>query len=98
MLGEKGCDLVTGTGPFPAVTGKQIFLFVPIEATVIAAFDEIPVGMINNGWTEGDAADALTINDRSYCGVSLPAMAQIYFDGPVTSITLTSGSGIVYYM
>lgn len=97
MLGKSGCDLVTGTDPFPAPTGKQIWLFIPMEATVIAAFDEIPVSMINNGWTAGDAADAVTVDDRSYCGVSLPAFAYIPFNGPVTSITLTSGSGMVYY-
>lgn len=98
MLGKNGCDLVTGTDAFPAATGKQIFAFIPMGNTVIAEFDEIPVSIINNGWTAGDAADAVTVNDRSYCGVSLPAMAYIPFNGPVTSITLTSGSGIVYYL
>jgi len=98
MLAKKGCDLVTGTDPFPAPTGKQIFMFKTNEATVIAEFDEIPVSIRNNAWTEGSADDAETIDDRSYCGVSLAAGMEVYFDGPVTSITLTSGSGMVYYM
>jgi len=98
MLAKKGCDLVTGTDPFAAPAGKQIFMFKTNEATEIGEFDEIPVSIVNNAWTAGSADDALTIDDRSYCGVSLAAGMEVYFDGPVTSITLTSGSGMVYYM
>jgi len=96
MMGISGCDYISGTDPVLAPTNKQWWMFKTNEATEITEFEEIPVSVINNNWQTGLAADAITITDRSYCGVSLMAGMEIYFDGPVISITLASGSGVAY--
>lgn len=98
MMGIYGCEYISGTDPVLAVANKQFFLFITSEATEITEFEEIPVSAVNSNWQSGLAEDAVTVDDRSYCGVSLPAGAEIYFDGPVISITLASGSGMAYYI
>jgi len=98
MLGICGCEYISGTDPVLAAENKQWFMFKTNEATEITEFEEIPVSIINNNWQPGLAADAETIDGRSYCGVSLIAGMEIFFDGPVISITLASGSGVAYYI
>ena len=97
LVASRGCDLVTGTDAFPARNG-HIYLFVSADATTqIAAFNEIPNTVVDDGWRGGNDSDAETINDRTYCSVALAVDTMIWFDGPVTSITLSAGSGWVYY-
>jgi len=98
MMGVRGCDYV-GIETFVAPAGKQIFMFKTNETgTIIDEFDEIPVSVINNDWTPGLAADAETVDDRTYCSFELGAGMEIFFDGPVISITVSAGSGVVYYI
>jgi hypothetical protein len=100
MIAVSGCDLVTGTQAFPARNGTIYMFKSADDTTEIDEFDEVPVnGVLNNRWDlEGlTTEDAETIDDRTYCGVALATGTEIWFDGPVTSITLTAGSGWVYY-
>jgi len=97
MIALRGCDYVTvATSPFAARRG-YIYMFKASEAgTLISTFDEIPVTVLNNSWVFDPAAVAAAQVARSYT-VAVEAGAEIWFDGPVTEITLTAGSGWVYY-
>jgi hypothetical protein len=99
LAGVYGCDLVTGTDPFIVPTGKHIWMFKSNEDdTEIAEFDLITVDITNDAWGHGANEDAETVDDATFVGEALAAGMEVYFDGPVTSITLGAGSGMVYYI
>lgn len=94
----KGCDYVTvATSPFVARNG-YIYMFRASEAgTIVNTFEEIPVlGILNNSWQIDPDGAAVTQAARSY-NVAIEVGAEIWFDGPVTELTLTAGSGWVFY-
>ena len=86
MTASSGCDLVTGTNPFPARKGKIWAAVSNIDATRISSI------------TEGIGGTETAITSRSYIGaVNLNKDTLIIFDAPVSSITLSAGSLWVYY-
>jgi len=96
MLAEKGCDLVTGIAEFPARNG-YIYMFRAKGGATIASFKEIPVSPINDTWAYVPGTTAVSITDRTYNDVVLDDAEEVWFDGAVTAITLSAGSGWVYY-
>ena len=87
IAGGIGCDIVTGTLAFTARMGK-IYCIIPREE--------------NSGLTsikERRSADlTVTVTSRSYIGTNtLQTTDMIFPDYPVTEITPSAGSFIVYY-
>ena len=93
---ELGCDYVSGLNEFTARRG-YIYVFLPRYGAVISSFKEQQVISLNDTWAYTPGAATSTIANRTYCNIPLESGDQIWFDGPVTSITLSAGSGIVYY-
>lgn len=86
VTASSGCDLVTGTNPFPARRGKIWAAISNADATRIASITE----RINNVET--------AVTSRSYIGaVDINLDTLVIFDAPVSSITLSAGSLWVYY-
>ena len=96
MHSEMGCDLVTGIIEKTARRG-YIYMFRPRYGAVISSFKEQQVISINDTWVYTPGAATSTITTRSYNNVILDPPDEIWFDGPVTSITLSAGSGWVFY-
>ena len=99
LVASRGCDYVTGTEEFTARNG-HIFMFRSADnLTEIGTFDELPVEVVNDAWVFGADSTAVTYatDERTYLNVALPNLTEIWFDGPVTALTLAAGSGWVYY-
>jgi len=93
-----GMDLITGTDPFTPRRG-YIYVFIPQEGGAkIQSFKEIPVETLNGEWLIDPDIEPVLVEERSYIGVDLDCNMSVHFDGPVTEITLASGSGWVAYL